>query len=201
MGLPKTKLMTEVEYLAFERDAEERHLYVDGEIFAMAGESPEHGDVNTNLAATVATQVKGTPCRARVNNTRVRSGPITAARRNFQGMYSYPDVVVICGEPEYLDGQRDTVLNPKAIIEVLSPSTESFDRGGKFQRYRDHNPTLTDYVLVAQDKPYVEHYRRQDDGSWNCRYHAGLRTKVVIDSIGVTLRLRDVYDRVSFDAE
>lgn len=201
MGLPKTKLMTEAEYLAFERPSEVRHLYVDGEIFAMAGESPEHADVNTNLVAAIAAQLKGTSCRARFNNTRVRSGPITSARRNFQGMYSYPDAVVICDEPEYLDDQRDTVLNPKAIFEVLSPSTESFDRGGKFERYRDYNPTLTDYVLVAQDKPYVEHYQRQANGDWLCSYYSSLKAKAVIASIDVTLRLRDVYDRVTFDAK
>jgi Uma2 family endonuclease len=111
-------------------------------------------------------------------------------------MYSYPDLVVVCGEPEFLDAAEDVLLNPKVVFEVLSPSTEAFDRGGKFARYQTYNPTLTDYVLVAQDEPQIEHYRLQDDGSWAYRRHAGLKAKVVIESIRVTLKLADVYDRV-----
>ena len=104
MGLPDLKpgLMTEAEYLAVENATEERHLYVDGEILAMATESPEHGDITTNLTGIAYAQLKGKPCRARVKETRVRSGPITSSRRNARGMYSYPDIVVICDEPEYL---------------------------------------------------------------------------------------------------
>lgn len=199
MGLPQTKPMTETEYLAFERATPERHLFVDGEIFAMATESISHGRITTNVNSGLHVRLNGTSCEVFGKEMRVRSGPITSARRNAKGMYSYPDAIVVCGEPELLDRTQDTILNPKVIIEVLSPSTEAFDRAGKFHRYRDYNPTLTDYVLVAQDKPYVEHYRRQPDGNWLCSYHVGLKAKVAIESIGVTLRLRDVYARVVFN--
>lgn len=198
MGLPKTEPLTEAAYLEFERAAEERHLYVDGEIFAMAGESPNHGYASANLAAAIVSQLKGKPCAAFVKDMRVRSGPIGSKRRNVRGMYSYPDVVVYCGTAEFLDSSRDVLLNPKAIFEVLSPSTEAFDRGGKFHRYQTHNPTLTDYVLVNQDQPLIEHFQRQDDGSWSYRQQVGLKAKLTISTIKVTLKFSDVYERVVF---
>ncbi|MFO0808671.1 MAG: Uma2 family endonuclease [Gemmataceae bacterium] len=114
-------------------------------------------------------------------------------------MYSYPDVVVYCGEPEFLDANGDVLVNPVAVFEVLSPSTEAFDRGGKFNRFQTHNPTLTDYVLVSQDEPLVEHFHRQDDGSWTYRRAVGLKSKLTVATIGVTLKLADVYERVTFE--
>src|SRR5262245_13619404 len=102
MGLPKTELLTEAEYLAFERAAPERHLYVDGEIFAMAGESPNHGRVSSNVHGLIHAQLRGKSCAALVKDTRVRSGPATSSRRQARGMYSYPDVVVHCCEAHYL---------------------------------------------------------------------------------------------------
>ncbi len=137
MGLPRSKpKMTIDEYLTFERAAEERHQYIDGEIFAMAGKSPVHGDVSLNLAGVFYNQLKGKPCRARTKDTKVRSGPTPMPPRSTMGMFSYPDIVVICGEPEYHDAFKDVVLNPTAIAEVLSPSTEAFDKGEKFERYK-----------------------------------------------------------------
>jgi Uma2 family endonuclease len=135
MGLPKT-ILTEDEYLAFERAAEQRHIYVDGEIFAMAGESGAHADIITNTVVALVTQLGDGPCRVRDKDTKVRSGPLPKSSRRPAGLYSYPDVVVICGEPEYLDGYHDVVLNPKVIVETLSESTEAFDRGLKFARYQ-----------------------------------------------------------------
>ncbi len=99
MGLPRAN-RTEDEYLAFERAAEERHIYVDGEIFAMAGESPKHGDITANAFASLYNQLDDSPCRARVANTRVRSGPLPESRKRPTGLYSYPDIVVICAEPK-----------------------------------------------------------------------------------------------------
>ncbi len=201
MGQPQTepKLMTEAEYLAFERAAlDERHFFVDGEIFAMSGESHRHGRVSANLSRWILVQLDGKPCQAYLKDMRVRSGPIAAATKNASGMYSYPDVVVFCGEPEFLDATEDVLLNPKAVFEVLSPSTEAFDRGGKFSRYQTYNPTLTDYVLIAQDEPKIEHFSRQNDGSWSYRLYTGLKAKVAIPTIRVTLKLADVYDRVKF---
>jgi Uma2 family endonuclease len=202
MGLPLPRpCFTVDQYLAFERSSEERHVYLDGEVYAMAGESDEHGDVSANLVIALGSQLKGKPCRARTKDTKVRSGPMLVSGQGTRGLFSYPDIVVICGEPEYPDAHRDVVLNPAVIVEVLSPSTEVFDRGEKFIRYQTYNPTLTDYLLVAQDQPRVEHFTRQADGQWSYRMTTGLGASVGIASIGCTLRLADVYDRVTFAGE
>jgi len=189
------------EYLALERASEERHEYLDGQIYAMADESGEHGDISANVAGSLVSQLKGTPCRARIKDTKVRSGPAPRSRQSTAGLYSYPDIVVICDEPEYHDAHTDVILNPTALVEVLSPSTEAFDRGEKFDRYQVWNPTLKDYVLVSQDRPHIDHYSRQADGSWSYRSHTGREASVVISSIQCTLKLADVYDRVVFPEE
>ena len=198
MGLPKP-ILTEEEYLRFERAAEDRHIYVDGEIFAMAGESNEHGDITSNVLASLHGQLVDSPCRVRVANTKVRSGPLPKSPKRPAGLYSYPDIVVICDEPKYLDKHRDVVLNPKAIVEVLSESTEAFDRGAKFTRYQRYNPTLTDYVLISQDRPQIEHYHRESDGTWTYQCHDGLKATVKLASIKCRLKAAEVYHRIMFE--
>jgi Uma2 family endonuclease len=200
MGLPKPNL-TEDEYLAFERAAEERHIYVDGQVFAMAGEPDEHGDITVNVVAMLHSQLRGTPCRARTKDTKVRSGPLPRNTKRPGGLYSYPDVLVIWGEPQYLDQRLDVLLNPKVIVEALSESTEAFDRGLKFARYQKYNPSLADYVLVSQDRPQIEHFHREQDGSWNYKIHEGLKAIVKLPSIRCRLKAADVYERIKFDAE
>ncbi|MGL6096961.1 MAG: Uma2 family endonuclease, partial [Fimbriiglobus sp.] len=154
-----------------------------------------------NLAVVFGAQLKGTPCRGRTKDTKVRSGKLGPWNpRATAGMYSYPDLVIVCGEPEFLDDFTDVLINPTVIVEVLSPSTESFDRGEKFSRYGDWNPTLTDYLLVSQDKPRVEHFTRQPAGKWLLERTDGLSATVSIPSIGVLLGLADVYERVTFPA-
>jgi Uma2 family endonuclease len=189
------------EYLTIEAESEERHEYLDGHIFAMAGESGEHGDISVNIVASLANQLKGKPCRARTKDTKVRSGPTPKGRQSTNGLYSYPDIVVVCGEPEYHDAFTDVLLNPTVIVEVLSPATEAFDRGEKFARYQAWNATLTDYLLVTQDQPQIEHYTRQADNSWSYQRHTGLASQVAIPSIQCTLKLADVYDRIAFPEE
>ena len=185
------------QYLEWERQADERSEFVDGEIYALAGESGAHADISMNLAVLLGTQLKGGECRARTKDTKVRSG---AVKEQFgRGMISYPDMVVICGEPEYHDAHKDIVLNPKVVFEVLSESTEEFDRGTKFMRYRNFNPTLTDYFLIAQHEPHVEHYLRRENGEWLMREYDGLDTKFTIDSINCSISLSDLYDRVEFE--
>lgn len=199
MSLPQLESgYTIDQYLAIERGGQERHYYLDGEIYAMAGESGEHADISTNLVAVLHGQLKGSPCRVRSKDTKVRSGPILAAKETKHCLYSYPDLVVICHEPEYLDEHKDVVLNPQAIVEVLSDSTEAFDRGEKFSRYQSWNPTLTDYVLVSQDQARIEHYTRQPDGDWTYHRALGLEAVVDIPSIGCSLRLSEVYEHVMF---
>jgi Uma2 family endonuclease len=199
MSMPQPRLTYTVdEYLARERAATERHVYLDGEIHAMAGESLAHGDITVNLVITLGSQLKGKPCRALTKDTKVRSGPTPLPGRGTEGFFSYPDIVVVCGEPEYHDAHRDVILNPTVILEVLSPTTEAFDRGEKFTRFQTWNPTLSDYLLVLQDRPQIEHYRHQPDGSWSYHRHAGLDALVAIESIQCTLKLADVYDRIVF---
>jgi Uma2 family endonuclease len=200
MSMPQVqeRRFTVDEYLRMERDSMERHEFLDGEIYAMAGESGPHGDVSANVVGALVGQLKGKPCRARTKDTKVRSGPMLVSGQGTRGLFSYPDVVVICGEPEYPDAHRDVILNPAVIVEVLSPSTEAFDRGEKFIRYQTYNPTLTDYLLVAQDQPRVEHFHRLAGGEWFYRLTTGLEASVEIASIGCTLSLADVYDRVEF---
>jgi Uma2 family endonuclease len=199
MSMPRSRpLATVDEYLLLERAADSRHEYLDGQVCAMAGESLAHGDITVNLVGMFYVQLKGTPCRALTKDTKVRSGPTPMPARSNQGLFSYPDIVVICGEPEYHDAYRDVILNPTTIVEVLSPATEGFDRGEKLQRYQTCNPTLTDYLLVSQDRPEVEHHHRQADGAWSCRRYTGLEASVPLPAIRCTLPLADVYDRVRF---
>lgn len=194
-------LYTEDEYLALERASQERREYLDGQIYLMAGESPAHGTICTNLTIEVGSQLKGTECRAFSKDTKVRSGPIPKARYSAQGLYSFPDLVVVCDEAEYLDNHRDVLVNPKVIIEVLSPTTEAFDRGEKFARYREHLDSLTDYVVVAQNMPLVEHFARESNGEWVIKATAtDLSGSVALSSIDCTLRLSEVYDRIVFPA-
>ena len=189
------------EYLALERASEERHEYLDGYIYAMAGESEEHGIICVNLVAELHNQLRGTPCQTFSKDMKVRSGPAPRRPQQTKGFYSYPNLVVVCGERQYHDEHRDVLLNPSVIIEVLSPSTEAFDRGEKFRRYRTHNQTLTDYLLVAQAQPFIDHYRRLSNGEWLLSSAEGLAGGVQLASIDCTLRLAEVYDRIVFPAE
>ena len=199
MATPQSRIyFTEEEYLAIERSSEERHEYIDGRIFAMAGESDQHGEICVNLIGHLFAQLSGKPCRARSQNTKVRSGPEPKPSQNPEGFYSYPDVLIVCGERKFHDKYQDVLLNPNVIIEVLSKSTEAFDRGEKFIRYRIWLPPLSDYILVSQDKPMIEHYRRQSDGEWVLSTLDGLGAVLKIESIGCSLKLSDVYGGVQF---
>lgn len=199
MSMPQPELLFTVDqYLARERAAEERHEYLDGHIIAMAGESLNHGIISVNLVGSLHPQLRGTPCLALTKDSKVRSGPVPMLGRSTRGLFSYPDVVVVCDEPEFHDSYRDVILNPRVLFEVLSPGTEAFDRGAKFDRYQSFTPTLSDYVLVSQDRACVEHYHRQADGGWMYHRHVGLEAALRLESIGCTLRLADVYDRARF---
>lgn len=189
---------TEDEYLALERAAEERHEYLDGEIYAMAGESPEHGAITSNLSGQLYLQLRGKPCQCLSKDTKVRSGRLPKNPRNKKGLYSYPDLLVVCGELEFLDDYQDVLINPIVVIEVVSPSTEHLDRGEKWLRYQTWLPKLQDYLLVSQTSPVIEYYHRQPDGGWLYRAVSGLEGELYLASIDCTLRLNEVYDRVSF---
>ena len=201
MAVPKKKISqyTIEKYLELDRASEERYEFLDGQIFLMAGESGRHGDISVNLTAELGLQFRGRDCRVRSKDTKIKSGGFAQKKGNSaKGMFSYPDLVVICGEPEYHDKHKDIVLNPKVIIEVLSDSTEVFDRNDKFTRYRMFNPTLSDYVLVSQDKPMVEHFVRQEDDNWKLFVSIGLDESFEIESVECRMKLSNIYDRVEF---
>jgi Uma2 family endonuclease len=186
------------EYLALERAAEERHEYLDGLIYVMAGESLEHNTICANLVGILNPQLRGTPCRVLAKDMKVRSGPEPLARQTTKGLFSYPDLVIVCGEPQFHDTYRDVLLNPTVVIEVLSPSTEAFDRGEKFWRYRTWLPSLTSYLLVSQAMPLIEYYLRQPNNDWVLSTVSDTHGSLSLAALGCTLQLSEVYDRVAF---
>jgi Uma2 family endonuclease len=203
MAIPKLKrdknyLYTIEEYLNFERASDERYAYFDGEISLMAGESDKHGEISVNLTGELRNQLKGKKCRVRSKDAKIQTGGFKLDTKSKKGVFSYPDLLVVCGEVEYHDKHQDIILNPKVIIEVLSDSTELFDRSVKFTRYKMFNPTLNDYILVSQDKPMVEHFIRQDDKSWKVFTYLGLDEVFKVESIECELKMSEIYDRVNY---
>lgn len=192
MVAQRKPIWTEESYLAFERASEIRHEYVHGEVYAMAGASVKHNMITQNIAGSLHSQLRGKPCSAMSSDMRVK----TPTR-----MYSYPDVVVVCGQPILDDTQHvDTLLDPTLIVEVLSPSTEAFDRGKKFTHYQSM-ASLQEYLLIAQDEPRIDHFRRQADGKWLLESYTQLTDHSPLTSIDCTLSLADVYDKVTFDVD
>ncbi len=190
-ALPTKKYISPEEYLAAERIADTKHEYFNGEIFAMAGSSFRHALISTNVGSNLSMKLKGKDCRALQSDLRVLI-PTT-------GLYTYPDVSVVCGSPKLVDDSHfDILLNPIVIIEVLSPSTEAYDKGIKFDHYRTIE-SLKEYVLVWQDKKRVARYTRQDDGGWNLHDFIGDGADIELRSIGCTLTMDDIYDKVEFE--
>ena len=184
------------EYLTFERASAERHEYLDGVIYAMAGESPDHGRICMNLAATLVPQLRVSACEAFSKDLKVCCGPYRAHTR--EGLYAYPDLVVVCGAMQFHSQAQDVLINPTVIMEVLSPSTEAFDRGEKFRRYRAWLSTLTDYVLIAQDQAVIDHYQRTTTGQWELETLEGLEAHLHLPGINCTVPLAEVYERIVF---
>ena len=183
---PQHKLSAE-EYLAFERQSETKHEYLDGEVVAMSGASRAHGRISWNLSGAFYPQLENQGCEAFAGDMRVHV-PVT-------DRYTYPDLVVACGEPQFEDAELDTLTNPTLIAEILSPTTEDRDRGTKLFQYRSI-PSLEVILLIAQDKVHVEQFLRQADGSWILTDFEGLDTVLELPSIGSRLALSDVYRRV-----
>lgn len=181
------------EYLELERQARNRHEFLDGVIYAMEGESLSHSRICTNLSGEVRSKLKGKPCEPLSPNMKVRTSNAS--------LFSYPDLTILCGEPLLHDSKKDVLTNPKVIFEVLSPSTEKYDRTTKFLRYRMGNETLTDYILVSQDRPFLEHFTRQPDGNWLYRSFNQFLDNVVIESVGISLSLSEIYERVELVEE
>lgn len=187
MAAPKRRL-SPAEYLANERASETKSEYFNGEMFAMAGASLDHNRINENLSVAFGTALRGGPCFALSRDMRVK---VEAS-----GLYTYPDVVVICGEPLLEDSKRDTILNPRTLVEVLSPSTEKYDRGAKFRNYR-LIPSLQEVVFVSQDEAVCERYVRGPDDEWRLTTFTGLDSELELTSVPVRIPLRDIYAGVT----
>jgi Uma2 family endonuclease len=187
---PKTYITPE-EYLTIERKAEYKSEYVNGEMFAMAGVSERHVLIVTNIVVELGGQLRRRPCTVYSTDLRLRVSPT--------GLYTYPDVVVVCGQARFADDQKDTLLNPTLIIEVLSDSTKDYDRGGKFQHYRTL-ASLTEYVLVSQETCHVERYVRQPENRWLLSETNEVKDTIHLSAIECDLVLAEVYDKVDLSA-
>lgn len=182
---PRPRISPE-EYLALERQAETKSQYLDGEIFAMTGASRKHNRIGLNVAFALDSQLKAGGCEVYAIDMRVK---VSAT-----GLYTYPDVVVVCGEPQFEDAEVDTLLNPRVVIEVLSKSTEDYDRGTRFLHYRSLT-SLVEYLLIAQDRVHVEHFIHQNE-SWLFTETDRPEDVIELPSVGAQLALADIYDRV-----
>jgi Uma2 family endonuclease len=182
-----TTLLTPEEYLAVEREAETKSEYVDGVVYPMTGAQINHIKVVTNLTVELVLQLRGRPFIVLPTEMKVR---MPDSRKFF-----YPDISIVSGEPQFHDNRKDIILNPVLLIEVLSKSTEAFDRGLKFQAYQQL-PSLREYLLVAQDSPYIEQYVRREDGTWSYRAATGRDSSLALPSVECTLNLSAVYDKV-----
>lgn len=179
--------LTPEEYLERERNAEIKSEYRDGEIVAMAGASLTHNRINANLVRELGVQLRDKPCDVFAQDLKTRTTPTR---------FSYPDVIVICGEPEFLDENEDVVTNPTVIIEILSESTEAYDRGEKFAAYQQR-ASLQEYVLVAQDRISVERYTRQEGNLWLYERQDRPDARLSLPSVGCEIALSDIYYRVN----
>lgn len=186
------KYLTPEQYLEIERAAERKSEYHGGRMFLMAGATEAHVLITTNFGIALGIRLRDSSCRTYTTDLRLKV--------NEAGLYTYPDVMVACGTPRFEDSRRDTLLNPVVIVEVLSPSTEAYDRGSKFEFYGKLN-SLREYVLVAQDRHYVEHFVRQAEGEpWLRTELSGLSATLELPSIGCQVPLAEIYHKVELSA-
>jgi Uma2 family endonuclease len=189
MSASPQPIVTPEMYLEAERSAEVRHEYYSGQVYAMSGGSGNHAILIAHLAASLVGALRKKPCSVTVSDMRLRVAP--------DGLYTYPDAMVFCGEAKYADARKDTLLNPTVIIEVISRSTEAYDRGFKFVQYRSLE-SLMEYVLVSQTEPRIEVFSRQPNGRWLLEEFVGLDAKCRLDSLHCVLELSELYEKVTF---
>lgn len=182
------------EYFKIDTDSEIRHEYIDGRIIDMAGGNDPHSQIIHNLHGSLWSRLRGKPCQGRDGNLRVRYG------RRVQ--YGYPDALIVCGQPQFdpAGAGNTTLLNPRVLIEVLSDSTEAYDRGRKFERYREIE-SFEEYVLISQDRPSVEVLRRQPTGFWMMQPYQGVEVSAALLTVGIELPLAELFAGVEFPPE
>lgn len=189
------KRISELEYLHRERAADFKSEFFDGEMFAMVGGTPTHSLIAANFVGEARQALKGRPCKVFTSDLRVRV--------DATGLYTYPDATIVCGELQFADDQRDTLTNPTVIVEVLSESTEKYDRGRKANHYRQL-ASLQELVLIAQDRPHVERYTRQPSGDWLFHEDRDLAAQFELPTLGISIQngfsiaLAEIYRNVEF---
>ena len=188
MAAERRALLSHEEYFALERESEEKHEYVAGEVFAMVGGSPTHSEIAANVIVALSPQLRKRGCKVYTSDLRIAIQHLD--------IYTYPDVTIVCGERQF-DGSVG-LLNPTVVIEVLSPATERYDRGKKFMRYQ-RLVSLREYVLIAQAYPFIERFSRLDNGLWSRDFADDLGSAIALPSIDCALSLAEVYAEVTFD--
>ena len=192
MSAQSETFISEDEYLRREIEADYKSEYFNGEIFAMSGGSEAHALITLNVAATLRAALRGKTCRVYAADLRVRVTPT--------GLYTYPDVIAVCGERKFYEKQKDTLLNPTVIFEVLSKSTQGYDRGQKFEHYRALD-SLQEYITIAQDRVHVEHHARQNDNRWLLTEMNASDAVLRLPSLGCEILLTDVYEDIELPNE
>jgi Uma2 family endonuclease len=190
MAQPARYYFNPEEYFRQEENSVDKHEFINGEIFLMAGGSPRHNALTANVSAEVVIGLRGKPCTTYSSDMRISAGK--------GSFYSYADVSVVCGEPEFVEGRKDTITNPILIVEVLSPSTENYDRGKKAELYRNI-PSVQSYVLVDQARVYVEHFRRMEEGNWLLETLNELSQVLKIPALNLLIPLTSLYDKIQFE--
>ncbi len=188
-ALPNTQRWTVEAYLDFEMTSETKHEYFDGEVYAMSGASEKHNHIVANTIGSFFAQLRESPCNALSSDQRVR-----VSKRQ----YVYPDITIVCGERQFTGEKPDTLLNPTVLIEVLSPSTEGYDKTVKSEYYRSI-PSLKEYLLISQEKCHIEHYARQTNGKWFVADVMQMDGTLELSSVQCTLAAEDVYNKVKFE--
>ncbi len=191
MAAQSLPYLTPEQYLEIERKAETKSEYLRGTMYAMAGGTPSHSLIAANLLGEVRSSLKKTQCRVFNSDLRLRVSST--------GLYTYPDAMILRGPPQFADNRNDIVTNPIAIFEVLSPSTEAYDRGGKFSHYRKLE-SLQEYILISQSEPRIERFRRLPDNRWILSESIGLEATIELESVPCRLALTEIYDKVEFSS-
>lgn len=190
MSAPAHEYMTTEQYFTFAETSEGKHEYYRGAVYAMTGGTARHNLIVANIIALLHGQLRATTCRVFPSDLRLKIEQT--------GLYTYPDVSVICGPIFFSDNRQDTVTNPVVLIEVLSPRTENYDRGRKFEHYRTIE-TLQEYIVVAQDRVHIEHYVRQDTSRWLFVDFSAINQTVHVGAINCTVPVDIVYENIPFD--
>jgi len=183
------KFYSDEEYLAFEREAEDKHEFIDGEIVAMAGASREHNLIGTNTTIILGVQLRGKGCEIYANDMRVRMK---------KGRYGYPDIVVVCEKPNFADDEFDVLLNPLIVVEVLSKTTRFRDKTEKLKTYQKME-SIRDVLLIEQTEPRIEHYIKQTPNQWLLRIYEYLGETIVLESLGCELPVAEIYAQIEFE--